>query len=336
MRMSGSVHRLSDRDVCRALESLDAVELVARELIGADLGTGVGTGAGGLRRTKNVDGDTILHEAGTDALCVLPTESVRRVRTAAVTALAVRALQAPGVLTAALIGSAAAVRMQLAVIGRRVRDIGHVAVCVPRADQASLVEPSMRAALERSGTVLTETTDPRRAASGANVLVVAGVAADRFELGRPRQGQLVVHATDGELPDAVLDAVDQVYVDDLALLAGNRDRKVVRAHLDDAPVRSASYEGWHRHDHRWRTQRRIEAGLRQVLTAQHPGRTHGDDILLVELLGAAAANRKSGSGIGTGISSGISTGLAAGLRQAAIEQGLGTQQTSKSRPKFEQ
>lgn len=332
MRMSGSVHRLSDRDVCRALESLDAVELVARELIGAHLGagirTGLGAGTGTLRHTKTVDGDTVLHETGTDALCVLPTESVRRVRTAAVTALAVRALQAPGVLTAAVIGSAAAVRVQLAVLARRIRDLGHVAVCVPRTDQASLVEPSLRAALERSGTVLTETADPRRAACGANVVVVAGVAADRFELGRPRQGQLVVHATDGELPDTVLDAVDQVYVDDLALLAGNRDRKVVRAHLDDAPVRRASYEGWHRNDHRWRTQRRIEAGLRQVLTAQHPGRTHGDDILLVELLGAGAA--------GSEIGAEISTALAAGLRKAAIEQGLGTQQTSKSRPKFEQ
>src|SRR5436189_249949 len=78
--------------------------------------------------------------------------------------------------------------------------------------------------------------DVRSAASGANLVVIVGVDAGALDIGAPRPGVLIVHAADGELPDAVLDAVDQVYVDDLRLLEGNGHRQVVRAHLADPPA----------------------------------------------------------------------------------------------------
>lgn len=296
--MSRYALRLSDEDVLHALGSIDPIVPVAADLAGE---------IGAAERFANVDGELRFACHGTELDGLFPAAALTAIHTAALAALAATHLTPRGVRTAALFAPADVEAVHLTVLVRHVSHISHLAVhrgggAVAPYDNDLLDE------FELAGTGLSTTPDARRAAGGANLLVLAE-RADELRLGAPRRGLLLVNASGLDLPDAVLDAVDQAYVDDARLLADNDHRAVVRAHLSGPtadPIRQA--EGWHRHQQHWRTLRRIDADLRQVLAGTHPGRSHTDDVLLVELLGTAAVGPR----------------LASTLCRAALELGLGT------------
>jgi ornithine cyclodeaminase/alanine dehydrogenase-like protein (mu-crystallin family) len=95
-------------------------------------------------------------------------------------------------------------------------------------------------------------------------------------------GTLLISVAGSDFSDGVLASVSQLYVDDLTLA----DRA-------------------YRNDRR----RRIVADLGRVLSGAHPGRTHVDDVLMVELLGVHRLDVR----------------LACELHRAALVRGLGVQ-----------
>jgi ornithine cyclodeaminase/alanine dehydrogenase-like protein (mu-crystallin family) len=289
---------LSDEDVLGALGSIDPLVPVAADLTG-DVGT--------AEPFVSVEDGLRFARPDTELDCLFPTSALTAVHVAALAALAAAHLAPLGVRTAALFAPSHAEATHLTVLVRHVPHISHLAV--HRTGDADVpYDNDLLDEFELAGTGLSTTPDARSAASGANLLVLAE-RADELRLGSPHRGLLLVNASGQDLSDAVLDVVDQAYVDDARLLADNRHRAVVRVHLSGPttdPIRQA--EGWHRHQQHWRTLRRIDADLRQVLAGTHPGRSHADDVLLVELLGTAAAGPR----------------LATTLCEAALELGLGT------------
>src|SRR5205809_2499237 len=112
VRMSESVLQLSEQEVTRALAEIDAPELVAAELTGRGCGT--------VELGDSDEQHTVVRAPASGKMCVLPTDCLRMIRTAALAALAARALQSPGILTTAVIGAAASVRVQLNMLARHV------------------------------------------------------------------------------------------------------------------------------------------------------------------------------------------------------------------------
>jgi ornithine cyclodeaminase/alanine dehydrogenase-like protein (mu-crystallin family) len=231
------------------------------------------------------------------------------VRSAGLAGLAARELHAPGVITAAVVGSTAAAHLHLAVIAQYLPSLSHVALYT--ADPGPGIGRRLLDQLEVAGIGVSTTTDVRQAAFGANVLVMAGLERANLEIGQLAPGVLLVNAASRDLPDELIDGVDQLYVDDLALVRDNQHRNFVKLHLaglaaQPEPLCQRS-EGWCRPQVVWRHQRRIDAELSWILTGRHHGRTHLDDVLLVELLSERV----------------VDIALASRLQQAAVEHGLG-------------
>lgn len=296
--MSRYALRLSDQDVLHALGSIDPLVPVAADLTDE---------SAAAKRFASVDGELRFACPDTGIDCSFPAVALIAIHTAALAALAATHLTPRGVRTAAVFAPADVVAIHLTVLVRHVSHISHLAV-YRAGDADAPYDDDLLDEFELAGTGLSTTPDARRAASGANLLVLAE-RPDELRLGAPLRGLLLVNASGRDLPDAVLDAVDQAYVDDARLLADNDHRAVIRAHRSGPTaevIRQA--EGWHRHQQHWRTLRRIDADLRQVLAGTHPGRSHADDVLLVELLGTAAVGQQ----------------LASTLCRAALEHGLGT------------
>jgi ornithine cyclodeaminase/alanine dehydrogenase-like protein (mu-crystallin family) len=288
--MTGPTLRLRHSDVLHALEEFDLLDAVAQNLIWR-----TGGGPHEPRTSRFVpDGGaaaeeelTAVEDVDTGDTCLLPTSSLRMIRSAGLAGLAAKELHAPGVVTAAVLGSSSAGQLYPSVIARNVPNLSHVAIYAGGATPGPTVDRGLREQLELAGIGLSITTSARRAASGANLVVLTDPDADHPYLGQLAPGTLVVNATGRDLPDELVTSVDQVYVDDLGLLDENQHRSVVRMHRTGADAAGPllnQREGWHRHEAGWRHERRIEADLRQVLTGAH-GRKHIDDIILVELLG---------------------------------------------------
>jgi ornithine cyclodeaminase/alanine dehydrogenase-like protein (mu-crystallin family) len=288
--MTGPFLRLRHSDVLRTLEEIDLLEVVAQELVGRLHGPDhLQTSRFVPSEARDSEELTAVEDLDTGLVCVLPAATLRMVRAAALAGLAARELHPPGVVTAALFGSSAEVQLHLSVLARHVRTLSHAAMCMDRAELP--IEQGLRDQLELAGIGLSSTTDPKRAAFGANLLIIASTGGGIPDVGQLHPGTLVVNASGGDLPAELLAGFDQVYVDDFGLLADNQHRTVVRLHLAGPSHRTELLgqhrEGWHRHQAHWRNQRRIEADLGRVLTGAN-GRTHVDDILLVELLGEGA------------------------------------------------
>lgn len=310
--MSGTVLRLSPDEFCDVLDEINPVEVLVAELIGRALG--------GATWDPHRTGDWTLHEEGARAggggelavlvdpvagvKCLLPSRELRAVRGAALTALAACQLLTPGVVTVTVLGSGVAARLQLAVITRHVPDVSHIAVCTAGGRGEWPVTIRLVDQLVLAGIGLTVTHRVDEAVFGANLVVVAGDGHADVRYRQLPKGTVLVNATGRDLPHELVDAVDQVYVDDLRLLDGNLHRYFVRMHTrEQEPRRGAP----HRHTC-WPRHRRIESDLVQVFTGKHAGRTSFDDILLVELLGADV----------------LDAPLAYQVYQAAVALGLGT------------
>jgi hypothetical protein len=276
--MSDAILRLSVDDVWIALEDIDAVAVVAEELIGRTVGTKIdetcriGEWTGEDAPDFGAGLVTVKHPS-TGVRCVLSASGLRMARSAALTALATRELLVPGGATVAVLGATQAMQFQLALIARCVPDISHVATCV-----TDVARPGLRAQLveqlERGGIALSLARTVTETVFGAN-LVVAGEAVLQ-DLGRIRltdlaSGTVLVNATGQDLPPELVDQVGELYVDDLALLAANQDRYFVATHLEAARHRNGSAP-------------RIAADLGQLLLDGHFRRVQHDRPVLVELL----------------------------------------------------
>lgn len=275
--MDGPTLRLSTDDLCTAIAGVDPVPVLAAELMAA---RGDGGAAPGVRWEEPCGEFAVLEDMATGERCALPAAALRAYRAAALTALAARQLLAPGVVTASVIGSGLATRLQLMVIARHVPDVSHIAVT---GDRGLPVSTRVVDQLDHAGIGLAVTTHVDEAVFGANLVAVTGFDADAMRIDHLAKGAVLVNATGRDLPDGLVDGANQVYVDDLALLDSAAGRHFARAHAagEDPTSSVRRHDGAHR-------DRGIEADLGTVLTGAHPGRTSLDHVLLVELLSATA------------------------------------------------
>jgi hypothetical protein len=173
-----------------------------------------------------------------------------------------------------VLGATHIMQFQLALIARCLPDVSHVATCVP-AGTSSNLPARLVEQLERGGIGLSVSSSPVDTVFGAN-LVVAGEEAVLADLRGLRiadlaRGTVLINATGHDLPADLVDQVGELYVDDLALLAENKDRYFVAAHLAAARNRYGSTV-------------RITADLGQLLVDEHFRLERHDRPVLVELL----------------------------------------------------
>jgi ornithine cyclodeaminase/alanine dehydrogenase-like protein (mu-crystallin family) len=279
MTMSDAILRLNVDDVWTALEDVDAVAVVAEELIGRTVGTTIDdgcaitrwTGQGALEPGADL---VAVEHPNTGVRCVLAESNLRMSRSAALTALATRELLMPGGVTVAVLSAGRAAQFQLALVARCVPDISHVAIYRP--DRVGSGLPTrLVEQLELSGIALSVADSLTDTVFGAN-LVVAVEETVLSDLRGIRPADLardtvLVNATGHDLPTNLVDQTGERYVDDLALLADNMDRYFVAAHL-----RAASDQS--------RLTPRIAADLGQLLIEGHIRHEQHDRPVLVELL----------------------------------------------------
>jgi ornithine cyclodeaminase/alanine dehydrogenase-like protein (mu-crystallin family) len=308
--------RLSAGQTLRALDEIDLPQLVAERLTAAGRGQVTPVlhagPAGGWPPARPGIAETAVEDPGTGAVALLPTVTLRMIWAAGLACLASQVLVAPGVATAAVFGSAAALGLQVSVLARYLPALGHVTVPRTLPDRLAQGGPSVLAQLDLAGIGSATIGDPRRAALGANLLVLAASARGLPDIGPPAPGALVVNAAGRDLPGHVLERADRVYVDDLGLLAGNQHREFLHPPAAE-PGKSGqpllrNREGWYRRTEAGRRPRPIEADLVAVLDGSDPGRMNDEEILLAELLGTTV----------------IDAALAWRLWQSAATRGLGS------------
>ena len=301
--MTKAVRRLDADDVWSAVETIDTVALLAEELIGRAIGyAGWHDPAGRLTSWEAGGGEYALFDGRSpDLTCALPVTCLRTVQVAALATLATRELLAPGGVTVAMLGTLEALQPQLAVLAMHVPDLVHVAVHVTDDADPAALKSRLVDQLDLAGIGLSVVSTLEESLFGANLVIAAnegamseGLADER--LGHLVRGTVVVNATGRDLPTDLVDHVDQIYVDDLALLPEHTNRLVVARHLtgpaENGPV--------------------IPADLGQLLSGAHAGREQDDDIVLVELLRANDLN----------------VHLAHKIAEAARRSGLGTHVTA--------
>lgn len=312
--MTRSILRLAADDMWSVLDAIDPVAALAEELIGRAIGhpDADRRPAGRLAAWTGPEGDdlVLLEHPQTSTACLLPATSLRMFQAAALAALAARELLVPGGVTLAMLGATQTTQPQLSLIAGQVPDISHVAICLADRRRPVPLEARLVDQLELSGIGLSVVTTQADAVFGANLVIATGEGAMRQNLDPLRLGQLVrgtvlINATGRDLPDDLVERVDQVYVDDLAELAAHADRFVVARHL------AAAGSGAGTEDAPAPRRPTIAGDLGRLLAGTHPGRERADDIVLVELLGPSTLN----------------VALAHKIFQAARQHGLGTQVT---------
>jgi ornithine cyclodeaminase/alanine dehydrogenase-like protein (mu-crystallin family) len=272
----GTALLLRAHEVESALEVIDPVAVLAEQLIGRTVGRPLPRGR--IRPWVDSGEYVVLDDPDATPRCVLPAHSLHMAQAAALTAVAARELLPAGGVTVAVLGSGDCTQPQLPLLARHVPDISHVALCLVGGPEA--VEPRFADLLELSGIRLSVVDTLAEAVFGANLVVATNHSApnqnlDNLRLGQLAHGAVLVNSTGKDPPSDLVDRVDQVFVDDLGLLAGHLDRHVVAAHLAGHPDGAG---------------RRITADLPELLTGRHTGRQRMDDVVLVELLGVDEPN----------------------------------------------
>lgn len=299
--------RLTTDDVWCLIGKIDPVELVTTQLSGRP-----GEACPGRFRTNGTrrsDGLVLLDDAHTGVRCLLPASCLALLRMAALATIAAAELLAPGHVTVGLLASGEAAQLQLATLVRHLPDIGDVALC-PGNDRYLGPVARVRELLDQAGIGLSVASTVGEAAFGANLLITTGRGHDRLCPGHLARGALLVNAAGQDLRDDLVDGVDAIVVDETGLLVDNRHRHFARVHLETEALMTAApvrlLEGWHRPGLEWRS-RRLVVGLDEIVGGTHPGRTHVDDVVLVELLGSRV----------------LDVALACRLARTALEVGVG-------------
>ncbi len=303
--MAETVLRLEADDVWRTLETIDPVAVLAEELIKRAINHPDQEREPVCRVVPWAGhGEYVRTECGThDLSCAIPAAALRAVHAAALSALATRELLPPGGITVAMLGARLEIQSQLAVLARHVPDIVHVAVRVVDDTEVESLEPRLVDQLDLAGIGLSIVTALADALFGANLVVVVSEealteGAEHAGVKHLVRGTVLVNASGHDLPGDLVDHVDQIYVDDLALLAAHADRKVVRGHLTEP--RSGGAGGASRPP-------AIAADLGLLLAGVRPGREQQDDVVVVDLLSVDTPD----------------THLAHTIAEAALRWGLG-------------
>lgn len=278
--------RLTSDDLWCLIGEIDPVELVTTQLSG-----GPGAECPGRVSTNGhwrSEGLVLLDDAHTGVRCLLPASCLSMIRLAALATLAAAELLAPGQVTIGLLASGEAAGLHLATLTRHLPDIGDVALCPGRGRYLGPVG-RVRDLLDQAGIGLSVATSAGEAAFGANLLITAGRGHDRLGLGHLARGALLVNAAGKDLRDDLVDGVDAIVVDDAGLIEDNQHRHFARVHRETEALAVTQplrlLEGWRRPGLEWRSRRHV-VGLDRIVAGTHPGRTHVDDVVLVELLGA--------------------------------------------------
>ena len=307
--MISPILRLNTDELLSALDAIDPVDVLTEELVGkAGDGSEPPVPDGRLTPWRGGGPDApatellLLEDLHIGRSCVLPAEALRGFRTAALVALAGRIFVTPGVVTAAVLGSGVVAQLSLTLIARYLPGLSHVAVCPTGDEPGGPLEPRVMDQLDLAGVGWSTTSVAAEAVFGATLIVATVAHAPCLQIGHLAKSAVLVNTTGEDLPDDLVDAVDQLYVDDAALVETAAHRYFARTDLaarNSGRTRSAGADAG-RH-------RQVEADFAQVLTAAHPGRTHVDHILLVELLSADELDVR----------------LGCLLLRAALEHGLG-------------
>lgn len=321
--MTNPILRLNTDELLNALDAIDPVDVLVEELVGQSVGGTDGPPEPDYRLSPWVADDAAGHGHGTEngiepvgpaaellllddlvagGRCVMPSSALYVFRTAALATLAARELVAPGVVTAAVLGSGFVAQASLSLIARNLFGLSHVAVCPDSEDLNIPLAPRVVDQLDLAGVGWLMTTAVAEAVFGATLIVATIGRARWLEIGQLPKGAVLINTTGEDLPDDLVDAVDQIYVDDATLIEHNPHRYFARKHLGKPTDTGKST----RRASSGRSPQ-VVADLTEVLTGAHPGRTHVDHILLVELLGARVLDAR----------------LAGRLHRAALERGLG-------------
>lgn len=302
---------LSGRDVARAVEALDAVNVVAaalaaharREIVlpgqaylawshaGESLRSlsmpGMVDGRAGVkiinanpgnpaRGLPRASGLTVLFDAETGRpVCVMEAARISSLRTAAVTALATDLLGAHPIERLAILGAGELARCHLELLARR----------LPALREVRLYDPvrARAAALAARLTDATVCASPEQAIRGAQLVVPVTTTTTgyiRDEWLAP--GALLVNVSlDDPLPDVVLGA-DKVFVDDWSLVATDERRLLGRM------LRAGEIRGPDGDNTQTITMARPIAGeLGDVLIGAREGRSRTDERIVVNPFGLA-------------------------------------------------
>ena len=311
--MAETVLRLEADDVWRTLETLDPVAVLAEELIKRAINHHDREHEPACRLvpwTGHDDQYVLTEGVPRGVRCAMPAAALRTVHAAALSALATRELLPPGGITVAMLGTRRATETQLAVLVKHVPDIVHVAVRITDMAETDTLEPRLLDQLDLAGIGLSVMTALAETLFGANLVVVVSEEAlteggEHAGVKHLVRGTVLVNASGHDLPTDLVDHVDQIYVDDLALLSAHPDRYVVDRHLAHA----SAGEPWAGAQGRPPD---IAADLGLLLAGARPGREQQDDIVVVELLSADTPN----------------TNLAHMIAEAAVRGGLGQRVTA--------
>lgn len=283
--MASTVLELDADALWRALEQINPVDVLSDELVSrvADrpdqnpdrCGKFI---AGPVMKDGAGVELALLEDRYTGDRCLLPADFLRASRVAALSALAARRMVVPTVVTATVLGTSPEAQLHLAVVARHVPDVDHIAVC-PGPDGPPMIEPRVRDQVDLAGIGLSIVDEMADAVLGANLVIVTDPGPWSLTAGLLPKGAVVVNATGRDLPEDLVNEMDQIYVDDADGLDQHRHRYFVRAHLTggiDGAAGTRPAGARRRPD--------IAASLGSVLAGEHSGRTSLDDTLLVELL----------------------------------------------------
>lgn len=290
--MAESVLRLDSDDMLHTLETVNPVAVLAEQLIKRTIGHPEQTEDTAIRLIPWADADSeheyvLSVDESLGLSCAMPAVALRTLHTAALAAIATRELLTLGGVTVAVLGTWYAAQTQLTVLARHVTDIVHVAVRITDKSGTPELEPRLVDQLDLVGIGLSVTSDLADTLFGANLVVAASDGALDDSDGHPLIGNLVrgtvlVNASGHDLPTALLDQADQIFVDDITLLTEHTHRHFVDRHFANAAATTAGQPGssWLGADRR----PAITTDLGMLLAGTRVGRQQQDDILAVELL----------------------------------------------------
>lgn len=261
--MSTPVRRLGEAELPFVVDAIDPVAVVARGLTGAALTAEERECV--VRPWPSVmpSTDLLLVSDGVEAGGLLVSEpSLRALHTSALATLAATELVVPGPVHAAVFGAGLVMRLQLMMTARRLRTVSRIVVHPTMVGSGTALETHVIALVDLTGVELSTTDDVDDAVSGARLVIVTSGSTAEIGCGRIEAGTVVVNASGRRLPTDLVAAAERIYVDDPALLTERTDDYL--------------------------THQAVDAGLAQVISGAHPGRSGTDETVLVELLGAGA------------------------------------------------
>jgi N-[(2S)-2-amino-2-carboxyethyl]-L-glutamate dehydrogenase len=247
------------------------------------------------RGLPRANGLIVLFDLDTAApTCILDAAGISCLRTAAVSAIAAACLGPELITCMALIGAGALARGHLELLGRRLPDLEEIRVYDIDRDRASAF------AAEYPEHPIVTCDSPEHSIRGTQLVIPVTTTRQGYI---PRDwldpGTLLVNVSlDDALPELVLSA-DRIFVDDWQLVADD-DRRLLGRMIRAGQLRGP--------DDPPGDARAIDGELGQVLTGQCAGRTHRDEVILVNPFGLAIED----------------LALAGHVHTHALEHGLGT------------